>query len=72
MAKYLGGISNPDIDVVGVSEVEFLDFELEYYDKKNPDVLKSLCIYDIIKVTCADNFGLEMIIAKRLVLARTT
>ena len=49
MAKYLGGINDPDIDVVGVSEVEFLDFEMEYYDKKNPDDLKSLCIYDNLK-----------------------
>ena len=46
MAKYLGGINAPDIEVVEVTEVNFLDFEIVYDDKKDPDDLKTISIYD--------------------------
>ena len=38
MAKYLGGISDPDIDVVGVS-TSFcdVDFEIKFDDLKHPE-----------------------------------
>ncbi|MBO5605993.1 MAG: hypothetical protein J5915_11480 [Acidaminococcaceae bacterium] len=48
MAKYLGGISDPDIDVVDISEVSFLDFEIEFFDKQNPNVLKKISVSDTL------------------------
>lgn len=48
MAKYLGGIKDPDIEVLDISEIPFSDFEIEYCDKTNPDSVKTVSIYDTL------------------------